>query len=78
LAGDRRDEAIAAMVKAQAPEDAVDSVGAALRAQIAACDAKITRYKATLDAGADPAVVAGWITTTRADRAGGAGSAPAG
>jgi hypothetical protein len=69
VAGDRRDEAIAAVVAAQAPVDAVDSVGAALRAQIAACDTKIARYKATLDAGADPAVVAGWITTTQAERA---------
>jgi len=54
------------VVAAQAPVDAVNSVGAALRAQIATCDAKIARYKAPLDAGADPAVVAGWITTSQA------------
>jgi hypothetical protein len=51
------------------PEGAVDSVGVALRAQIAACGVKIARYKGALDAGADPAVVAGWITATQAERA---------
>ncbi|MBF9130118.1 recombinase family protein [Plantactinospora sp. S1510] len=31
-------------------------------------DAKLTRYRAALDAGADPAVVAGWIAETQAER----------
>jgi site-specific DNA recombinase len=46
-----------------------DPAVASLHAQIVACDAKIARYEATLDAGADPAIVAGWITTTQAERA---------
>ena len=37
-----------------------------IRATIADCDAKIARYRATLDAGADPALVAGWIAETAA------------
>jgi site-specific DNA recombinase len=32
-----------------------------LRQSIADCDAKIERYRATLDAGGDPALIAGWI-----------------
>jgi site-specific DNA recombinase len=35
-----------------------------LRDTIADCDAKIARYRATLDAGGDPALVAGWISET--------------
>jgi site-specific DNA recombinase len=35
---------------------------------IAECDAKLARYRAALDAGADPAVVAGWIAQTQAER----------
>ena len=35
---------------------------------IAECDAKLARYRAALDAGADPGVVAGWIAETQAER----------
>ncbi|MEU7997588.1 zinc ribbon domain-containing protein [Micromonospora sp. NPDC049060] len=35
---------------------------------VAECDAKLSRYRAALDAGADPAVVAGWIAETQAER----------
>ncbi|MBO3736557.1 recombinase family protein [Actinoplanes flavus] len=35
---------------------------------IAELDAKLARYREALDAGADPAVVAGWIAETQADR----------
>jgi hypothetical protein len=35
---------------------------------VAECDAKLARYRAALDAGADPAVVAGWIADTQAER----------
>jgi hypothetical protein len=31
-------------------------------------DTKIERYRAALDAGADPALIAGWITETQAER----------
>ncbi|MET7806619.1 hypothetical protein [Micromonospora chersina] len=33
------------------------------------CDAKLERYRAALDAGADPAVVTGWIAQTQTERA---------
>jgi hypothetical protein len=35
---------------------------------VAECDAKLARYRAALDAGADPTVVAGWIAETQTDR----------
>jgi hypothetical protein len=37
-----------------------------LRDQVADLDRKLTSYRATLDAGADPAVVSQWITETQA------------
>ena len=35
---------------------------------VAECDAKLARYRAVLDAGGDPAVVAAWIAETQAER----------
>jgi site-specific DNA recombinase len=40
-----------------------------IHAKIAECDRKLIQYRATLDAGADPATVARWITETEAERA---------
>jgi hypothetical protein len=39
-----------------------------LRGTIDECDAKIARYRAALDAGGDPALVAGWMRETTAIR----------
>jgi site-specific DNA recombinase len=39
------------------------------RRQIADCDAKLRQHRAALEAGADPAVIAGWMTETQARRA---------
>jgi site-specific DNA recombinase len=41
---------------------------ARLRQIVAECDTKITRYRATLDAGGDPGLIAGWISETSAIR----------
>jgi hypothetical protein len=38
-------------------------------AKIAECDRKLASYRAALDAGAEPAVVARWITDTEAEKA---------
>ncbi|WP_143728126.1 hypothetical protein [Micromonospora cremea] len=51
------------------PVDQLTPVTAAARATIAACDTKLAQYRAALDAGADPALVTGWITQTQAERA---------
>ena len=40
------------------------------RREDAECDRKLAQYRAALDAGADPATVARWITETEAERAG--------
>jgi site-specific DNA recombinase len=37
--------------------------------KIAECDRKLAGYRATLDAGADPKIVAAWITETEAEKA---------
>jgi site-specific DNA recombinase len=37
--------------------------------ELAACDRKLAQYRAALDAGADPASIAKWITETEAERA---------
>jgi hypothetical protein len=39
-----------------------------LRQAIADADRKINGYRATLDAGADPALIAGWIAETTATK----------
>ncbi len=41
----------------------------AARRAVADCDKRLARYRATLDAGGDPAVVAQWIKETQAQRA---------
>ena len=40
---------------------------AATGPSLADCDAKLARYRAALDAGADPAVVTAWIAETQND-----------
>ncbi|MEO3772166.1 hypothetical protein [Micromonospora sp. B9E7] len=63
---DHLDQTITAMCDAQ-PTDTTPQTAAA-QATIAACDAKLAQYRAALDAGADPALVTGWITQTQAER----------
>ena len=55
---------------------AVQLSGSSMRAvddqaarKVAECDRKLAQYRAALDAGADPATVAGWITETEAEKA---------
>ncbi|MEV4629758.1 hypothetical protein AB0J90_26185 [Micromonospora sp. NPDC049523] len=64
----RLERTITAITDAQ-PAEHPPALAAAAKAIIAECDAKLERYRATLDAGADLAVVTTWITQTQADRA---------
>lgn len=48
---------------------ATDAGAAEIDAQIDGCDRKLAQYRAALDAGADPATVARWITETETERA---------
>ncbi|MFC4018977.1 hypothetical protein ACFOW4_13630 [Micromonospora sp. GCM10011542] len=50
------------------PLDYPPPTGTAAQTIITECDTKLERYRAALDAGADPAVVTGWIAQTQADR----------
>lgn len=38
------------------------------RGRLAACDRKLARHRAALEAGADPTVVTGWIAEVEAER----------
>jgi site-specific DNA recombinase len=46
------------------PDPAVEQA----RREIADCDAKLRQHRAALEAGADPAVIARWMTETQARR----------
>lgn len=56
------------MAEAQ-PLDHSPAAGTAAQTITAECDAKLERYRAALDAGANPAVVTSWIAQTQAERA---------
>jgi site-specific DNA recombinase len=60
------DELIAATAAPQIP---ARLAGAQHELELAACDRKLAQYRAALDAGADPASIAKWITETEAERA---------
>jgi len=55
------DATIPAMAAAQAPDDAAAARDEAARKRILDCGSRLAKYRAALDAGADPPVVAGWI-----------------
>ncbi|GAA4580033.1 hypothetical protein GCM10023176_58940 [Micromonospora coerulea] len=64
----RIEQTITAMADAQ-PLDQPPALATAAQTIITECDAKLERYRAALDAGADPAVVTGWTSQTQAERA---------
>ncbi|GIJ29107.1 putative recombinase [Micromonospora qiuiae] len=65
---ERLQQTITAMTDAQLA-DQPSPLAAAAHATITACDMKLGQYRAALDAGADPTVVASWIAQTQAERA---------
>jgi site-specific DNA recombinase len=67
LAPDRIERTVDQMTASQ---DAYDHSGAAERARAtkADCTTKLARYRAALDAGADPSVVTRWIADTQAEQ----------
>jgi DNA invertase Pin-like site-specific DNA recombinase len=58
-----------ALAAASRPDHVTNSAAEAGRRELRDCEAQLTRYRAALDAGANPAVVAEWITDTQAKRA---------
>ncbi|HEX5997116.1 MAG TPA: hypothetical protein VFY84_18415 [Jiangellales bacterium] len=64
--GDRADNrAVAQQAATDLPTAAVPAIDHSI---LAGYDAKLDRYRAALEAGAEPAVVAGWIAETQAER----------
>jgi site-specific DNA recombinase len=57
---------VRAMLEAQ-PTGA-DRISEEARQVITACDAKLRQHRAALEAGADPALIAGWMAETQAER----------
>jgi site-specific DNA recombinase len=57
----RLDETIAAMVAASTVDNDADALTVTHAAQLADCERKLAQYRALLDEGTDPALVAGWI-----------------
>jgi hypothetical protein len=53
---------------AQQVSTGTDALSAAIRREITAADRKLARHRAALEAGADPAVVAGWIQEVQSVR----------
>lgn len=58
-----------ALAEAHLPDTRPASAEEATASKIAECDRKLAQYRAALDAGANPATVAGWIAETEAEKA---------
>jgi DNA invertase Pin-like site-specific DNA recombinase len=69
LAPPRLEEAIEAMYASQLDSDQLPPQTGPAQQTLVECDRKIANYRALLDAGTDPALVAGWITEATAERA---------
>lgn len=61
-------DTIRAMADAQLADDHRLAEAESVRQVVAECERKLTSYRALVDAGSDPAVVAGWIAETEARR----------
>jgi hypothetical protein len=59
---------VVALSAAQSPDDGAIARAEAARRAVADCDTRLAKYRAALEAGADPAVVAGWIKEVEGDR----------
>ncbi len=57
-----------ALAAASAPDEAADARQEAARRRLDDCNARLRRYRAALEAGADPIVVAGWIREVEGER----------
>jgi len=56
------------MIAAQSSPSSEDPIAAQARRAIEESNAKLTRYRAALDAGADPQVVTAWIAQAQAEK----------
>jgi hypothetical protein len=66
---DRIDETCEQLAAAGGADEAGAAELEAHRRRLVDCDRRVARYRAALESGADPAVVAAWITEVQAERA---------
>jgi site-specific DNA recombinase len=59
----------ALIAAADEPDSGLAAAITAARRALADCDARIAKYRAALEAGADPVLVAGWLAEVQAERA---------
>jgi site-specific DNA recombinase len=62
------DSTIAAMLDVGGPDEASEARAEAARRKLADCDDRLGKYRAALDGGADPVVVAGWMSEVQGER----------
>ena len=65
---DNLDATCEALAMAQEVDEAAIARAEAARRKIAHCDDRLTKYRNALEAGADAAIVGGWIAEVRAER----------
>jgi len=66
---ERLDRTLDVLAAAQRAPSREDLVQAEVRRQVTEADRKLARHRAALEAGADPAIVAGWIREVQAAKA---------
>jgi len=69
LAPHRMNETLRALTEAHQSDAPHKNEDDGTAGKIAECDRKLAQYRAALDAGANPATVAGWIAETEAEKA---------
>jgi hypothetical protein len=62
------DETCRTLAAASGPSDADEAALNAARRKLADCDGRLAKYRAALDNGADPTVVAAWIAEVQGER----------
>jgi site-specific DNA recombinase len=62
------DDTVAQMLSVGEQNETIDAQSEAARRKLADCDDRLRKYRAALDNGADPVVVAGWMSEVKAER----------
>lgn len=65
---DRYEATCEALAMASERDEAGEARAEAARRKIADCDSRLAKYRAALDAGADPLIVAGWMAEVQGER----------
>ena len=65
---DHLDATCEALAAASEPDEPAAARREGAQRKVADCDARLGRYRAALEAGADPVVVAGWMAEVKGER----------